>query len=170
MWIFEVFSSRRSSPGWNLALCCLFAVYLLRGCGGLEDWTKGGQHGKNTSRFSVPVMLLLTEIGVAREGVSDGTTPPPANEHEDDNSLGYTGTATAAGFPLLNIYTFMTLYRYLFANVSSDACAGNLIRFLIPYCCNSELGAINQQDFFSLTLVTFQNTNAEELGKRMQAG
>lgn len=53
----------------------------------------GGESGQNASGFSVPVVLLLTEIGVAQDGASDETTPAPTTEHEDDNSLGYTGTA-----------------------------------------------------------------------------
>lgn len=55
----------------------------------------GGESGQNASEFSVPVVLLLTETGVAQNGVNDGATPAPTAEHEDDNSLGYTGTAAA---------------------------------------------------------------------------
>lgn len=53
----------------------------------------GGESGQNASGFSVPVVLLLTETGVAQDGASEGVTPAPTTEHEDDNSLGYTGTA-----------------------------------------------------------------------------
>lgn len=58
----------------------------------------GGDSGQNASEFSVPVVLLLTETGVAQDGASEVATPAPTTEHEDDNSLGYTGTA-AAPFP-----------------------------------------------------------------------
>uniref|UniRef100_A0A8D2ZVE8 Roundabout, axon guidance receptor, homolog 1 (Drosophila) n=1 Tax=Scophthalmus maximus TaxID=52904 RepID=A0A8D2ZVE8_SCOMX len=34
----------------------------------------------------------VPEIGVAQDGASDETTPAPTTEHEDDNSLGYTGS------------------------------------------------------------------------------
>ncbi len=59
----------------------------------------GGESGQNASGFSVPVVLLLTETGVAQDGASEGATPAPTTENEDDNSLGYTGTAAA--FPFL---------------------------------------------------------------------
>ncbi|XP_054650907.1 roundabout homolog 1 isoform X10 [Dunckerocampus dactyliophorus] len=35
---------------------------------------------------------LLAETGVAQDGVGEGLTAAPATEHEDDNSLGYTGS------------------------------------------------------------------------------
>ena len=53
----------------------------------------GVESGQNTSSFSVPVVLLLTETGITQDGASDGATPAPTSVHEDDNSLGYTGTA-----------------------------------------------------------------------------
>uniref|UniRef100_A0A4W6DRL3 Roundabout guidance receptor 1 n=1 Tax=Lates calcarifer TaxID=8187 RepID=A0A4W6DRL3_LATCA len=34
----------------------------------------------------------VPEMGVAREGASEEATPAPTTEHEDDNSLGYTGS------------------------------------------------------------------------------
>lgn len=37
------------------------------------------------------VMLFPTDPG-AQDGASEGATVAPAAEHEDDNSLGYTGT------------------------------------------------------------------------------
>lgn len=55
----------------------------------------GGESGHNTSGFSVPVVLLLTDMGVAQQGVNEEATPAPTTEHEEDNSLGYTGTAAA---------------------------------------------------------------------------
>ncbi|KAI3353664.1 hypothetical protein L3Q82_004909 [Scortum barcoo] len=61
-------------------------------CTGLEVWTVGGEGGQNASGFSVPVVLLLTETGVDQDGASEGATPAPTTEHEDDNSLGYTGS------------------------------------------------------------------------------
>ncbi|XP_039893735.1 roundabout homolog 1 isoform X7 [Simochromis diagramma] len=35
---------------------------------------------------------LIPETGVAQDGASEGATPAPTTEHEDDNSLGYTGS------------------------------------------------------------------------------
>ncbi|XP_004558298.1 roundabout homolog 1 isoform X4 [Maylandia zebra] len=35
---------------------------------------------------------LIPEMGVAQDGASEGATPAPTTEHEDDNSLGYTGS------------------------------------------------------------------------------
>ncbi|KAJ8392093.1 hypothetical protein AAFF_G00078990 [Aldrovandia affinis] len=51
---------------------------------------------------SVAVVLFPTDAG-ERDGASAGVTPAPTSEHEDDNSLGYTGTAgslflSAGGF------------------------------------------------------------------------
>uniref|UniRef100_A0A3P9KQG9 Roundabout, axon guidance receptor, homolog 1 (Drosophila) n=1 Tax=Oryzias latipes TaxID=8090 RepID=A0A3P9KQG9_ORYLA len=37
-------------------------------------------------------VLLVPETGVAHDGTSEGATPAPASEHEEDNSLGYTGS------------------------------------------------------------------------------
>lgn len=74
----------------------MFALCLRRGCRGQEVWTAGGESvWQNASGFSVPVVLLLTETGVAQDGASEGATPAPTTEQEDDNSLGYTGTAAA---------------------------------------------------------------------------
>ncbi|XP_061828600.1 roundabout homolog 1 [Nerophis lumbriciformis] len=36
--------------------------------------------------------LLVAETGVAQDGVGEGPTTAPTTEHEDDNSLGYTGS------------------------------------------------------------------------------
>lgn len=95
MWVFGFCSQRQSLQGYSLALLCVFTLCLGQGCRGLQVWTVGGESGQNTSEFSVPVVLLLTETGVAQNGVNDGATPAPTTEHEDDNSLGYTGTAAA---------------------------------------------------------------------------
>ncbi|TMS07594.1 Roundabout-like protein 1 [Larimichthys crocea] len=35
---------------------------------------------------------LVPETGVAQDGASEGATTAPTTEHEDDNSLGYTGS------------------------------------------------------------------------------
>ncbi|XP_034722539.1 roundabout homolog 1 isoform X1 [Etheostoma cragini] len=35
---------------------------------------------------------VVPETGVAQDGASEGATPAPTTEHEDDNSLGYTGS------------------------------------------------------------------------------
>lgn len=51
--------------------------------------------GQNASSISVPVVLLLTETGFSQDGASERATQAPISENEDDNSLGYTGTAPA---------------------------------------------------------------------------
>lgn len=61
----------------------------------MQGWTGGEENGQNASEFSVPLVLLLTETGVSQNGASEGATPAPTTKHEDDNSLGYTGTAAA---------------------------------------------------------------------------
>ncbi len=105
MWVFGFCHQRQSLQGWSPALLCVFTLYLCQGCRGLEVWTVGGESGQNASGFSVPVVLLLTETGVNQDGASEGATPAPTTEHEDDNSLGYTGTAAA--FPW-----FLIIYIY----------------------------------------------------------
>lgn len=87
----------RCSPGHgdNGALLFVMAFCLCQRCGGLRVGTGGGQSGLNASEFSVPVVLLLTETGIAQNGASEGATAAPTSQHEDDNSLGYTGTAVA---------------------------------------------------------------------------
>lgn len=95
MRVFGVCSQRQSLQEWILALLCVFALCLCHGCRGLEVWTVGGESEHNASGFSVPLVLLLTETGVAQDGASEGATAAPTTEHEDDNSLGYTGTAAA---------------------------------------------------------------------------
>lgn len=99
MWAFGFHRQRQSSQGWSPALLSIFTVCLCQGCRGQEVWTVGVESGQSASSFSVPLVLLLTETGVAQDGASEGATPAPTTEHEDDNSLGYTGTA--AVFPLL---------------------------------------------------------------------
>lgn len=76
-------------------LLCVFILCVCPGCRGLQvvRTVGGGESGQNASGFSVPVVLLLTEAGVAQDGTSQGATPAPTTEHEDDNSLGYTGIA-----------------------------------------------------------------------------
>lgn len=95
MWVFGFCGPRQSLQGCSRALLCVFALCFCQGCRGLQVWTGGGESGQNASEFSVPVVLLLTETGVAQNGANEGATPAPTTEHEDDNSLGYTGTAAA---------------------------------------------------------------------------
>lgn len=95
MWVFGLLCKRQRLQGWSLALLSIFTVCLCQGGRGLEVWTVGVESGQNASSFSVPLVLLLTEMGVAQDGASEGATPAPTTEHEDDNSLGYTGTAAA---------------------------------------------------------------------------
>lgn len=98
MWMFGCGGQRRSlrGRGGSRALLCVFAFCFCQGCSGLQVGTGGGQSGLNASEFSVPVVLLLTETGIAQNGASEGATAAPTSQHEDDNSLGYTGTAAAA--------------------------------------------------------------------------
>ncbi|KAK5904944.1 hypothetical protein CesoFtcFv8_006459 [Champsocephalus esox] len=95
MWTLIFCRQRHRLQGWSQALLCVFALCLCQGCTGLEVWTVGGESGQNASGFSVPLVLLLTETGVAQDGASEGATTAPTTEHEDDNTLGYTGTAAA---------------------------------------------------------------------------
>ncbi|KAG7471255.1 hypothetical protein MATL_G00122520 [Megalops atlanticus] len=48
------------------------------------------QAGESASRVSVAVVLFPTDPG-EQEAASDGVTPAPTSEHDDDNSLLYTG-------------------------------------------------------------------------------
>lgn len=89
-------SHRRASEGNGAALFCVLALCVCRGCGGLQVWTGGGGSGQNAAEFSVPLVLLLTDTGVAQTGATGGATLAPAAGPEDDNSLGYTGTAAAS--------------------------------------------------------------------------
>ncbi|CAB1418519.1 unnamed protein product [Pleuronectes platessa] len=91
MWVFESCSQRQSLQGWGLVLLSVSTLCLFHGGGGLEVRTTGGESGQNASGFSVPLVLLLTEIGVAQDGANEETPPAPTAEHEEDNTLGYTG-------------------------------------------------------------------------------
>lgn len=93
MWVFGSCCRRQNSSSWIPALLSVLALCLCQGCRGLEVWIAGGESRQNASGFSVPLVLLLTETGVAQDGATEGATPAPNTEHEDDNSLGYTGTA-----------------------------------------------------------------------------
>ncbi|KAK5868861.1 hypothetical protein PBY51_009838 [Eleginops maclovinus] len=95
MWNERFCRQTQSLQGWSQALLCVFAFYLCQGCTGLEVWIVGGESGQNASGFSVPLVLLLTETGVAQDEASEGATTAPTTEHQDDNTLGYTGTAAA---------------------------------------------------------------------------
>lgn len=94
MWVFG--SHGQASHGCNAALFCVLALCVGQRCRGLPVWTGGGGSGQNTADFSVPLVLLLTDTGVAQTGTNEGATPAPATGPEDDNSLGYTGTAAAS--------------------------------------------------------------------------
>lgn len=89
-------SHRRTPQGYGAALFCVLALCVCQGCRGLQVWTGGGGNGQNAAEFSVPLVLLLTDTGVAQTGANGGATPAPAAGPEDDNSLGYTGTAAAS--------------------------------------------------------------------------
>lgn len=110
MWALGLSRQRPSLQGWSPALLCVVALCTCQGCGGLEVWTAGGEGRQNASGFSVPVVLLLTETGVAQDEASEGATPAPTTEHEDDNSLGYTGTAAAFSLNLnVSSHTYIML-------------------------------------------------------------
>lgn len=94
MWAFK--SQSRTSQGNGAALFCVLVLCVCRGCRGLRAWTGGGGNGQNAAEFSVPLVLLLTDTGVAQTGANGGATLAPAAGPEDDNSLGYTGTAAAS--------------------------------------------------------------------------
>lgn len=94
MWVFGVHG--QASHGRSAALFCVLALYVCQTCRGLPVWTGGGGSGQNAADFSVPLVLLLTDTGVAQTGANEGATPAPAAGPEDDNSLGYTGTAAAS--------------------------------------------------------------------------
>ena len=77
---------------------CPLSLALLSVCSLCSYQAGQGQEasGERMPLDSVPVVLLLTETGATQEGVSQGATPAPTSQHEDDNSLGYTGTNVAA--------------------------------------------------------------------------
>lgn len=91
MWAFK--SHRRTPRGHGAALFCVLALCV---CRGLQVRTGGGGNGQDAAEFSVPLVLLLTDTGVAQTGANGGATLAPAAGPEDDNSLGYTGTAAAS--------------------------------------------------------------------------
>lgn len=111
----------------NFALVSLFALCLCQGCRGLDVWPVGGENGQNASGFSVPLVLLLTETGVAQDGASEGATPAPNTDHEDDNSLGYTGIAAFQWNFILTSLSAQNVFWFLFASLpdlqSSELCA-----------------------------------------------
>ena len=74
----------------SLALLSVCSLCLYQGGQGQEA------SGERMPLDSVPVVLLLTETGATQEGVSQGATAAPTSQHEEDNSLGYTGTDFAA--------------------------------------------------------------------------
>lgn len=98
MWMLGSGGPSRCSPGHgdSGALLFVFVFCLCQRCSGLQVGTWGGPSGLNASEFSVPVVLLLTETEIAQNGASEGATAAPTSQHEDDNSLGYTGTAASA--------------------------------------------------------------------------
>lgn len=94
MWLFGI--KGQASQGCSAALLCALALCLYQRCTGLPVWARDEGSGQKASDFSVPLVLLLTDTGVAQTGANEGATPAPAAGPEDDNSLGYTGTAAAS--------------------------------------------------------------------------
>lgn len=94
MWLSGI--KGQASHRCRAALFCALALCLYQRCRGLPVWTRVGGSGQNAANFSVPLVLLLTDTGVAQTGANEGATPAPAAGPEDDNSLGYTGTAAAS--------------------------------------------------------------------------
>ncbi|KAJ8402303.1 hypothetical protein AAFF_G00371680 [Aldrovandia affinis] len=52
---------------------------------------------RSNQRGTLRGLAVLSHLAVSdaggKGGASEGATPTPTSEHEDDNSLGYTGTA-----------------------------------------------------------------------------
>lgn len=94
MWAFG-FHSQTSQP-YGAVLFYVIALCVRQRCRGLQVWTGDGGSGQKAAEFSVPVVLLLTDTGVSQAGANGGATLAPAAGPEDDNSLGYTGTAAAS--------------------------------------------------------------------------
>lgn len=94
MWAFGFHS--QTSQRYGAVLFCVVALCVCQRCRGLQVWTGGGGSGQSAAEFSVPVVLLLTDTGVSQAGANGGATLAPAAGPEDDNSLGYTGTAAAS--------------------------------------------------------------------------
>lgn len=94
MWPFK--SHRRTPQGNGAALFCVFVLCVCQGGRGLQVGAGRGGNGQNAADLSVPLVLLLTDTGVAQTGANGGATLAPAAGPEDDNSLGYTGTAAAS--------------------------------------------------------------------------
>eukprot|EP00063_Salmo_salar_P044030 XP_014018865.1 PREDICTED: roundabout homolog 1-like isoform X1 [Salmo salar] len=66
--------------------CCLCQM-------GIGSWALAVSGDESVPVVSVPVVLFPTDTGAAtQDGASEGATPAPTSEHEDDNSLGYTGS------------------------------------------------------------------------------
>lgn len=86
----------QASQGYGAALFCVLALCVCQRCRGLQVWTEGGGNWHNAAGFSVPLVLLLTDTGVAQTGANGEATLAPAAGPEDDNSLLYTGTAAAS--------------------------------------------------------------------------
>lgn len=64
---------------------------------GIGAWALVMSGNDSVPGVSVSVVLFPTDTGAAtQDGASEGATSAPTSEHEDDNSLGYTGTDTAA--------------------------------------------------------------------------
>ncbi|KAJ8368440.1 hypothetical protein SKAU_G00084680 [Synaphobranchus kaupii] len=69
-------------------LLCLLSCWLCTGVWGVPTLPANGQ---GSTRVSDAVLLFPTDAG-EQDGASEGVTPAPTSEHEDDNSLGYTGS------------------------------------------------------------------------------
>ncbi|XP_014070696.2 roundabout homolog 1 [Salmo salar] len=88
-------SHRGYRVGWqlhplSLALlsvwCCLCQM-------GIGAWALAVSGDESVPGVSVSVVLFPTDTGAAtQDGASEGATSAPTSEHEDDNSLGYTGS------------------------------------------------------------------------------
>ncbi|KAL0973420.1 hypothetical protein UPYG_G00203350 [Umbra pygmaea] len=66
--------------------------------GGEGAWVVAVSSDEAVPGVSVPVVLFPTDAGAggaADDGATEGAKPAPTSEHDDDNSLGYTGTATS---------------------------------------------------------------------------
>ncbi|KAJ7995248.1 hypothetical protein DPEC_G00242580 [Dallia pectoralis] len=75
----------------RLALLCVWCCLLSPRCLGARAGAASGDGVM--PGVSVLVVSFPTDAGAAAEdGANEGATPAPNTEHDDDNSLGYTGT------------------------------------------------------------------------------
>lgn len=111
--------------GWSL--CLLWACTEAAAAG-------GGHHAEAASGFSVPVVLLLTETGVAQDGLGEAPTAAPTAGHGEDNSLvGYTGTGCYR-------FDVRRTHRPSFVCLCGDVMTKYRFFFQPDHCCREKKG------------------------------